>query len=41
MNLLLLWGQEPAMLRLAQPVTALLSCLGQLYADSSRLSDSE
>ena len=35
MNLLPLWGQESAMLRLAQQVTALLSCLAELYAEYS------
>ncbi|DBB04080.1 TPA: hypothetical protein ACH3X1_013133 [Trebouxia sp. C0004] len=35
MNLLPLWVQELAMLRLAQQVTALLSCLGELYAEYS------
>ncbi len=30
-----LWGQEPAMLRLAQQVTALLSCLKELFAEYS------
>ena len=33
MNLLPLWGQESAMLCLARQVTALLSCLDELYAE--------
>lgn len=33
MNLLPLWGQEAAMLCLAKQVTALLSCLGDLFAE--------
>ena len=33
MNLLPLWGQEAAMLRLAKQVTALLSCLVDLFAE--------
>ncbi|DBA76964.1 TPA: hypothetical protein ACH3X1_009557 [Trebouxia sp. C0004] len=33
MNPLPLWGQESAMLRLARQVTALLPCLGELYAE--------
>lgn len=32
MNLLSLLGQESELLRLAKQVTALLSCLGDLYA---------
>ncbi len=35
MNLLPLWGQESVMLQLAQQVTALLFCLGELYAEYS------
>lgn len=35
MHLLPLWGQESVMLRLAQQVTALLSCLAKLYAEYS------
>lgn len=35
MNLLPLWGQEAAMLRLAKQVTALLSCLGDLFTEYS------
>ena len=35
MKMLPLWGQESAMLRLAQQVTALLSCLAELYAEYS------
>lgn len=37
MNLLPLWGQESAMLRLAKQLTALLSCLGDLFAEYSIL----
>ena len=33
MNLLPLWGQESAMVSLAQQVTALVACLGDLYAE--------
>jgi hypothetical protein len=35
MNLLPLGGQESAVLRLAQQVTALLTCLEELFADYS------
>ena len=35
MNLLLLLGQESAVLRLAQQVTALLTCLKELMAEYS------